>query len=157
MIPKITKGERVRGLLEYLWGPGKAEEHVNPRIVAGYDDPSVLAPGRDESGRVLLGALAAQLDAPQIAAGDRGLRQYVWQCSLSLPADDRAVSDAEWQRIAERFVAGMGLAGDDERAGCRWIAVHHGRSVNGNDHIHIVVTRATEAGRSEEHTSDSSH
>ena len=146
MIPKITKGERVRGLLEYLWGPGKAEEHANPRIVAGYDDPSVLAPGRDESGRPLLGALAAQLDAPQIAAGDRGLRQYVWQCSLSLPADDRAVSDEEWQQIAERFVAGMGLAGDGDRAGCRWIAVHHGRSVNGNDHIHIVVTRATEAG-----------
>jgi hypothetical protein len=148
VIGKITKGIRVRGLLEYLWGPGKAEEHTNPRIVAGYDDPAVLAPGRDaaDPDRVLLAELAAKLDAPQEALGDRGVAEYVFQCSLSLPSDDREVSDDEWQRIAEQFVQRMGLAGDEERAGCRWIAVHHGRSVNGNDHIHIVVTRATEDG-----------
>ena len=49
MIPKVTKGGRVRGLLEYLWGPGKSDEHTNPRILAGYDDPSVLAPPGDGS------------------------------------------------------------------------------------------------------------
>ena len=47
MIPKVTKGTRVRGLLEYLWGPGKSDGHTNPRIVAGYDDPGVLAPPVD--------------------------------------------------------------------------------------------------------------
>jgi hypothetical protein len=48
VMPNITKGTRLRGLLEYLWGPGKAEEHTNPRIVAGYDDPDpdLLAPPR---------------------------------------------------------------------------------------------------------------
>ncbi|WP_198292694.1 hypothetical protein [Salinispora arenicola] len=44
MIPKVTYGSRVRGLLEYLWGPGKTEEHVNPHLVAGYDDVELLAP-----------------------------------------------------------------------------------------------------------------
>ncbi|WP_018802160.1 hypothetical protein [Salinispora arenicola] len=44
MIPKITYGSRVRGLLEYLWGPGKTEEHVNPHLVAGCDDVELLAP-----------------------------------------------------------------------------------------------------------------
>lgn len=44
MIPKITYGSRVHGLLEYLRGPGKTEEHVNPHLVAGYDDVELLAP-----------------------------------------------------------------------------------------------------------------
>ncbi|OJF14515.1 relaxase/mobilization nuclease domain-containing protein [Couchioplanes caeruleus] len=148
MIPKVTKGTRVRGLLEYLWGPGKAEEHTNPRIVAGYDDPAVLAPPVDPSapGRWLLGELAAKLDAPQEALGDRGIDEYVLQVALSVRVDEREISDAEWSKIAHRYVEEMGFAGDAERAGCRWIAVHHGRSVNGNDHIHLVITRATEDG-----------
>ncbi|GAB3866837.1 hypothetical protein GCM10029963_79840 [Micromonospora andamanensis] len=74
MIPKVTYGGRVRGLLEYLWGPGKVEEHVNPHLVAGYDDVTLLAPVRHErdGGRWGLDDLAARLDAPQIAAGERG-------------------------------------------------------------------------------------
>ena len=146
MIPKVTKGDRVRGLLEYLYGPGRAEEHTNPRIVAGYDSPEVLEPPRDAAGRPLLEGLAARLDAPQIAAGERGLHQYVWQCSLSLPADEAARTDAQWRAIAERFVNGMGFAGDAEWAGCRWVVVHHGLSKNGNDHVHIAVTLASEDG-----------
>jgi hypothetical protein len=46
MIPKVTYGQRVRGLLEYLWGPGKVEEHTDPHLVAGYDDLEALAPDR---------------------------------------------------------------------------------------------------------------
>ncbi|MEU8048086.1 relaxase [Micromonospora echinofusca] len=148
MIPKVTYGARVRGLLEYLWGPGKVEEHVNPHLVAGYDDVSLLAPGRhDRDGeRWSLDELAARLDAPQIAAGERGVAQYVWQCSLSLPAHEGQLDDATWGRIAGRFVQEMGFAGDAERAGCRWIAVRHGLSAKGNDHVHLVVTLATEDG-----------
>ncbi|MEU8024671.1 relaxase [Micromonospora haikouensis] len=148
MIPKVTYGTRVRGLLEYLWGPGKAEEHVAPHLVAGYDDVALLAPGRhDRDGeRWSLDKLAARLDAPQIAAGERGVKQYVWQCSLSLPAQEGQLDDATWGRIAGRFVQEMGFAGDAERAGCRWIAVRHGLSVKGNDHVHLVVTLATEDG-----------
>jgi hypothetical protein len=145
--PKITYGRRGRGLLEYLFGPGKAEEHTDPHVVAGYDDPAELQPDQDpETGRWLLGGLAARLDAPQVAAGARGVRRYVWQCSLSLPPDEAARTDEQWQAIAERFVAGMGFAGDDDRAGCRWVAIRHGASVGGNDHIHLLVTLATEDG-----------
>jgi hypothetical protein len=148
MIPKVTKGTRVRGLLEYLWGPGRAEEHTNPRIVAGYDEPGVLAPAPDpdEPGRWLLGELAAKLDAPQEALGERGIDEYVLQVSLSVRVDEREISDDEWAKIAHQYVQEMGFAGDAERAGCRWIAVHHGLSVSGNDHIHLVITRATEDG-----------
>jgi len=148
MIPKVTKGTRCRGLLEYLWGPGRSDEHVNPRIVAGYDDPAVLAPPqrRDDPDRFDLAELAARLDAPQEALGTRGIREYVLQVSLSVRSDERPISDAEWGRIAQTYVDRMGLSGSDGRAGCRWIAVHHGRSINGNDHIHLVITRATEDG-----------
>ena len=99
-----------------------------------------LEPPRDEAGRPLLAELTARPDAPQVAAGERGLRKHVWQCSLSLPADDRGPGDAEWRQIAERFIEGMGFAGDPERAGLRWVAVHHGLSSTGNDHIHLAVT-----------------
>ena len=105
-----------------------------------------LEPPRDEAGRPLLAELTARPDAPQVAAGERGLRKHVWQCSLSLPADDRGPGDAEWRQVAERFIEGMGFAGDPERAGLRWVAVHHGLSSTGNDHVHLAVTLATEDG-----------
>ncbi len=148
MIPKVTKGTRVRGLLEYLWGPGKADEHTNPRIVAGYDDPGVLAPPVDpgDPEHWLLAELAAKLDAPHEALGERGIDEYVLQVALSVRADEREITDAQWSAIAQMYVEKMGFAGNEQRAGCRWIAVHHGRSVNGNDHIHLVITRATEDG-----------
>ncbi|MGC9670993.1 relaxase/mobilization nuclease domain-containing protein [Planosporangium sp. 12N6] len=144
----MSKGRRVRGLLEYLWGPGRRDEHENPRIVAGYDLPEVLAPPQHatDPARWDLTVLAAKLDAPQVAAGERGLRKYVWHCPLSLPPYEQALDDATWGRIAHRFVELMGFAGDEQRAGCRWIAVHHGKSVGGNDHVHLVVTLATEEG-----------
>lgn len=142
MMPNITKGTRLRGLLEYLFGPGRREEHVNARLVAGYDDLVVLAPPRHgrNPDRWDLGELVDRLDAPQSALGERGLRDYVLHCSLAVPVDERPVDDAEWRTIAEEFVARMGWDG------CRWVAVHHGRSSGGNDHVHVVVTRATEDG-----------
>lgn len=140
MIAKISKGGRIRGLLEYLYGPGRFEEHTEPHLVAGFDEPAALEPPVDEDGRPQLEDLAASLNAPQIAAGRRGLPKYVWQCALSLAPEDRALTDAEWRAIAERFIEGMGFGE------LRWVAVHHGLSVNGNQHIHLAVTLATEDG-----------
>ncbi|WP_447005154.1 relaxase/mobilization nuclease domain-containing protein [Saccharothrix isguenensis] len=37
MIAKVVRGYRPAGLIRYLFGPGKAEEHRNPRIVAAWD------------------------------------------------------------------------------------------------------------------------
>jgi hypothetical protein len=38
VIGKITapRGERVEGLIWYLFGPGRHEEHTDPHIVAGW-------------------------------------------------------------------------------------------------------------------------
>nr|WP_015062420.1 hypothetical protein [Arthrobacter sp. J3.37]AFK89249.1 Relaxase/mobilization nuclease family protein [Arthrobacter sp. J3.37] len=33
MIPNITKGTRMHGLIAYLAGPGRANEHTEPHLV----------------------------------------------------------------------------------------------------------------------------
>jgi hypothetical protein len=38
VIAKVLHGWRPAGLLYYLFGPGKFEEHENPRVVASWDD-----------------------------------------------------------------------------------------------------------------------
>ena len=146
MNPNISKGNRARGLIDYLFGPGRHEEHTNQRVVAGYIEPSQLEPPRRDDGYAIPTELVARLEAPLIAAGTLGADKTVWHCSLSVRADERAISDAEWQQIADKFVDRMGFGPKEDKAGCRWVAVHHGPSKEGNDHIHIVVTMATEDG-----------
>ncbi|MEP6744199.1 MAG: relaxase/mobilization nuclease domain-containing protein, partial [Gemmatimonadota bacterium] len=146
MNPNIRKGSRSRGLVEYLFGPGRHEEHTNQRVVAGYAEPSVLEPPRRDDGHALVGDLVARLEAPLMAAGTLGADKTVWHCSLSVRSDEREIPDPEWRQIAEKFVDRMGFGASDEKAGCRWVAVHHGRSKDKNDHIHLVVTMATEDG-----------
>ncbi|MEA2127504.1 MAG: hypothetical protein QOJ85_395, partial [Solirubrobacteraceae bacterium] len=71
----------------------------------------------------------------------------MWHCSLSLRPDEPELSDEKWAHICEEFVAGMGFAdpaGDD--APCRWVALRHGRSKAGNDHVHVVVGLVREDG-----------
>ena len=41
MIPNITRGRRIAGLLVYLAGPGRANEHTEPHLVAG--DSAIMA------------------------------------------------------------------------------------------------------------------
>jgi hypothetical protein len=40
----------------------------------------------------------------------------------------------------------MGFANTDDRAGCRWVAIRHGLSKNGNDHVHIALNLVREDG-----------
>lgn len=35
MIPNISRGTRMMGLIRYLVGPGRANEHTDPHLVAG--------------------------------------------------------------------------------------------------------------------------
>jgi hypothetical protein len=37
VIPNIVRGVRVGGLIRYLYGPGKREEHTNPLLIAAWD------------------------------------------------------------------------------------------------------------------------
>ena len=67
-MPNITRGERMSGLIVYLAGPGRANEHTEPHLVAGdsavmaWHDDSELS--RDDALRI-----ARELDQPRRAYG----------------------------------------------------------------------------------------
>ena len=45
MIGKVCpRGQDVAGLIRYLYGPGRREEHTDPHIIAGYRPPADLEP-----------------------------------------------------------------------------------------------------------------
>lgn len=146
MIPKVSRGDRASGLLAYLVGPGRANEHTDPHLVAG--DPAVMAWHDDnELSRMSAMEIARHLDRPRKAFGVEVKGGHVWHCSLSLPPQDGQLEDQKWGQVAESFVQRMGF--DDQegtKAPMRWAAVRHGVSGNGNDHVHLVVDLVREDG-----------
>ncbi|MBT2416124.1 mobilization protein [Streptomyces sp. ISL-12] len=140
MIPRIQKrGQRTLGLLYYLYGPGKYEEHTDPHLVASWDG-NAPDPGRDQG--ATLKQLQQLLDQPleNIDAAERPTK-HVWHLSVRNAAEDRILSDEEWGDIARRMVAAAGIDDPEQGAGCRWAAVRHAE-----DHIHIVATLVREDG-----------
>lgn len=150
MINKIMpRGRDIGGLVRYLFGPGDANEHTGQRIIAAdltlgiadgtrLDRPEhweqVLALGRDLDGHRRLAAIAP-------ADG------WVWHAAISLAPGER-LDDAQWADIARTVVDRLGFTEDTAtgRAACRWIAVHHGPSGGGHDHIHLAVVLVREDG-----------
>lgn len=138
--------------------------HTDPHLVAGdaaimawYDD-GVL--DKDDAA-----AIAKHLDQPRKAFGvevrvkdmvwdplkkQRVFAGYkdasVWHCSLSLRAEEGALTDQQWGDIANDFVDAMGFTEASGKAQCRWAAINHGTSENGNHHIHIAVSLVREDG-----------
>ena len=167
MIPNITRGSRMSGLLLYLASTDTDKtknSHTDPHLVAGdaailawYDD-GVL----DKDDAV---AIAKHLDQPRKAFGVEVLQRDfrwdpvkkervanghkpadVWHCSLSLRAEEGALTDQQWGDIANDFVDAMGFSEASGKAQCRWVAINHGTSENGNHHIHIAVSLVREDG-----------
>lgn len=172
-MPNVVRGGRMSGLMVYLAGPGKANEHDEPHLVAG--DDALMAWYRDvELDRGSALAIARHLDKPRKVFGtdvtvgvyerqqtgrdEAGRAVYksvrtgskdahVWHCSLSLRAEEGQISDEKWGQISDEFVRTMGF--DDHegtKAPCRWVAVRHGTSTEGNDHIHLAVSLVREDG-----------
>lgn len=158
MIPNIVEGGDTAGLMRYLVGPGRSNEHETPHLVAG--DPMIL--DRFADWPILTtaqaGEIAGMLDRYMVAMRvhptgpirnfnpetgkteivDRG-PNHVWHCSLSLPPRAGRLDDETWQKIATDFMDEMGFTEKSGKAPCRWVAVRHGVSKNGGDHIHIAA------------------
>jgi hypothetical protein len=142
------RGARVGGLLRYLYGPGRFEEHVRPRLVAAWDgagDLAKLEPAVGEHGRRDFRRLVALLEQP-VRAADRAPRRPVWHCSMRLAPEDRhrTFSDATWGHLASQMLTGAGLVSSADPGGVRWVVVRHN-----DDHVHIVATLVREDGRTE--------
>ncbi|MEU6056559.1 mobilization protein [Streptomyces sp. NPDC047097] len=136
-------GSNTRGLLAYLYGPGRHDEHTDPHIVAGFAMLGMPNPGRDPD--ATLTQLARHLDEPvHLRNSEFGKRvtDHVWHCPVRTAPEDRRLSDAEWADIAQRIVEAAGIAPAGDDLGCRWIAVRHA-----DDHIHILATTVREDGR----------
>jgi hypothetical protein len=137
VIPNVVRGSRVGGIIRYLYGPGKREEHVNPHLVAAWDGSgplSTLEPSLGVRGKRDFRQLIELLEQPVWAARNPP-RKYVWHCSIRTAPDDRWLNDAQWAHIGAEVMAQGGLAPHGDRRAVRWVAVRHGP-----DHIHIVAT-----------------
>lgn len=138
MIGKAQRGRRMGGLLRYVFGPGRHEEHANQRVV-GCSDPTWV--GTTMPSAEQLYQLIAEMDDPAVRHGDRTKEGYVYHVMVSIPEADGQLTDEQWQDCAMTFAERLGF---DERV--QWVAVHHGQSANGNDHIHLVANLVCDDG-----------
>jgi hypothetical protein len=141
----VRRGDSARNLLRYLFGPGEANEHVNPHLVAGWGDPAALEPPVRPSGRRDFRRLTELLELPVKLDRARGrvIGKYVWHCVVRAAPEDRDLEGGEWMPIAAELMHRTGLSErGHEDEGVRWVAVHHG-----DNHIHILATLARQDGR----------
>ncbi|MBT2493667.1 mobilization protein [Streptomyces sp. ISL-96] len=136
-------GSNTRGLLAYLYGPGRHDEHLDPHLVAAFAMLGMPDPGREEN--ATLTELGHHLDDPvRLRNNEFGkpVTDHVWHCPVRAAPEDRYLSDTEWGEIAQRIVQAAGIAPAGDDLACRWIAVRHA-----DDHIHILATTVREDGR----------
>lgn len=143
MIGKVLRGERPEGLIYYLYGPGRHEEHTDPHLVAGWRHPAELEPPLRPGGRRDFRRLNGLLQQTLAALAAGAPSRPVWHCVARAAPGDRMLSDDEWAQVAGEIMHRTGLApyGQDDQA-VRWLAIRHA-----NDHIHIVATLARQDGR----------
>jgi hypothetical protein len=149
VIGRVYRGSKVGGLVRYLYGPGRHNEHVDQRLVACWSgaDPQALAAVEPEwtSGEVGAGerdyrGLIAELEAP-MAYAERSVANPVWHCPLRTAPGDRVLTDAEWADVAADLMHRTGIAPRGEEGACRWIAVRHD-----TESIHVVAVLARQDG-----------
>ncbi|MFS0695969.1 mobilization protein [Streptomyces nitrosporeus] len=146
MIPKIILGKGARAtrrLIGYLYGPGSANEHTDPHLVASWNG-FAPDPGRSphRNPKQVEDQLAAQLDQPVNMLGDKAPATTVWHCPVRAAPEDPILTDVQWADIARRIVAAAGIAPEGDEEACRWVAVRHA-----DDHIHIAATLVRQDGR----------
>ena len=148
MIARRVLGGNVNGLLAYLWGPGKRDEHEDPHLVASWDGTYLgdgaalpaLEPKQLESGRYAIGDLGRLLRQP-VDADQFAPAKWVYHVSLRTHPDDPALSDGQWADVAREVMSSVGLSTSEDLSGCRWVAMKHGP-----DHIHLVATLSRQDG-----------
>ncbi|MFG2971880.1 relaxase/mobilization nuclease domain-containing protein [Streptomyces sp. NPDC048331] len=144
MVPDVSTGSNTRGLIVYLFGAGRRDEHTDPHIVAAWDMTGAPDPGRDPEATYtqLAKRLDHHVDLRTRELGGKKPPRHVWHCPVRTAPGDRYLTDAEWAEVARRIVHATGIAPDGDEKACRWIAVRHA-----DDHIHIMATTVRADGR----------
>ncbi|WP_052682223.1 relaxase/mobilization nuclease domain-containing protein [Saccharothrix sp. ST-888] len=131
MISKAVHGSDTLGALRYLFGPGKANEHTDPHIVASWDG---FAPDPGRRPSATLEQLRDALDLHVVQYG-RKINNHVYHRMIRADPSDRILSDDDWAAIARRVMAAAGIAPNGDEDACRWVAVRHA-----DNHVHILAT-----------------
>lgn len=139
MIGKVVKGANTGGVIRYLYSKGRSNEHLNPRVVADWDDIQQMEPALTASGQRDFRPMLAGLNLP--LANGRHPEQFVWHYPLRAAPGDRILTDSEWADVAREVMHQTGYSRRDDDDGCRWVAIRHA-----DDHIHLVVTLARQDG-----------
>lgn len=162
MIPNITRGSSPSRLLAYLFGKGRHNEHRDQHVIAcsantfdmldsRFDvDGKPLETFHDIGERFDRSYRKLEKDGQPYPPDMRGAKniekehgkERIWHCSLAINARDGILTDRQWEQVAKDYLRRMGLV--DEHGGdlAPWVAVRHGLSQNGNDHIHLMVSLA---------------
>lgn len=149
MITRVYRGHHTAGLVAYLYGPGRQEEHSDQHLVACWDDNNgaLEDPGFDASSmteeevRQHALAIARALDLP-LPACENHDPQHVYHLVLAPESGARPLTDGEYAAMAKDMLASVGIAPHGDDLGCRWVAVRHG-----DGHLHVVATLARQDGR----------
>ncbi|WP_054009815.1 relaxase/mobilization nuclease domain-containing protein [Arthrobacter sp. ERGS1:01] len=150
MIPNVVTGNRMQGLIRYLAGPGKVNEHTDIHLVCASDQIVSVLDGQALTGEAVA-LLGQEMNFPKSAFRPGELaRDHVLHVSLALDPSqlgEAGVRDDEfWEKVSRRFIAQMSLDGADGKSPNRWVAIRHGVSTNGNDHVHLAVSMIREDG-----------
>jgi len=145
VIGRVYRGGKVGGLVRYLYGPGRHNEHENPHLVASWSgctpqELAVVEPEWTGVGERDYRGLVAELEAPARYA-ERGERNPVWHCPLRTAPTDRVLTDGEWAEVAVDLMHRTGIAPRGDDGGCRWVAVRHDEVS-----IHVVAVLARQDG-----------
>ncbi|WP_236630839.1 relaxase/mobilization nuclease domain-containing protein [Bifidobacterium aemilianum] len=159
MIPNISRGSNPAGLFRYLFGKGRANEHRDQHLICSSNDLGDLF-DLDGQPKDTFAEIGRRFDRryqllrerndpyPPDRRGKKNPerepgKDRVWHCSLAIKAGDGILTDQQWERIITRYLVGMNLI-DKDGKGATWMAVRHGLSKAGNDHIHIAVQLAAD-------------
>lgn len=142
----MTNGHNPSGLIVYLVGEGKRNEHENPHVITGSISMMPWFGDKELTHQDAL-LLAAEVEQPHRVFGTEIKGGHIRHISLSLPKEEGRLPDEKWGMIAEDFMQKMGYIGQEGKADVRWVALHHGLSgENKNDHIHLVVDLVRQDG-----------
>ena len=141
MISRVFRGHSAYGLVKYLYGEGRRNEHTDAHLIASWDgNPASMEPEL-VAGRHDVGPLVRLLEQP-VRVCERAPAEWVYHLVLRNAPEDRPLSDDEWAEVCTAAMDRTGIAPDGDLAGCRWVAVRHAE-----DHVHLVATLAREDGR----------
>lgn len=146
MIGKIVKGHRMIGLINYLAGPGRSNEHTNMHVVCSSELIATVSDGMSLDPESTM-SLGHEMNHPKkVYHPDNHKRAQVFHVSLSLDATQGLKDDDFWDTMVREYLHGMEMDGSDGKPPMRWTAIRHGVSSNGNDHVHIAVSMIREDG-----------